>query len=84
MSSSKLRNFTDVCMVVGGAGREGGGGHKLTPHHENVCKFSLSLRNYICARLRRITFKFGDFTNMKALFPVVSTDFPLLVPHVKT
>ena len=69
-------------MVVGGGGREGG--PKLTPHHENVCKFSLTLRSYIYARLRRITFKFGNFTNMKALFPVVSTDFPLLVPHVKT
>ena len=30
-SSSKSRNFTDVCMV---------GGHKLAPHQTNVCKFS--------------------------------------------
>ena len=31
---------------------------------------------YIFARLRRITFKFGSFTNFKALFSVVLTDFP--------
>ena len=37
-----------------------------------------TLRTYIFARLRRITFKFGNFTNIKALFPVVSTDFPNL------
>ena len=30
-SSSKSRNFTDLCMV---------GGHKLAPHQTNVCKFS--------------------------------------------
>ena len=30
-SSSKSRNFTDVCMV---------GAHKLAPHQTNVCKFS--------------------------------------------
>ena len=32
---------------------------------------------------RQITFKLGDFINFKALFSVVSTDFPELV-HVKS
>ena len=35
-----------------------------------------NLRSYIFARLRRITFKLGKFTNLKAPFSVVSTDFP--------
>ena len=34
-----------------------------------------TLWNYIFSHLRRITFKRGTFTNFKALFPVVSTDF---------
>ena len=55
------------------------------PHHANVCTFStLCLPgSYIFVRLRRVTFKFGNFTNFKALFQVVSTDFPSLV-HVKS
>ena len=39
--------------------------------------------SYIFARLRRITFKFGNFTILKTLFPVVSTNFLLLV-HIKS
>ena len=31
--------------------------------------------SYIFARLRRITFKFGNFSILKTLFPVVSTNF---------
>ena len=31
---------------------------------------------YPFAHLRRITFKFGNFTDLKALFSVVSTDLP--------
>ena len=60
-------------------------GHKHIPHHANVCTFStLCLPgSYIFVRLRRVTFKFGNFTNFKALFQVVSTDFPSLV-HVKS
>ena len=37
-----------------------------------ICYFFLC----IFARLRRVIFKFGSFTNIKALFPVMSTDFP--------
>ena len=35
-----------------------------------------TLLSNIVARLRRIAFKFGNFTIIKALFPVVSTNFP--------
>ena len=66
-SSSKSRNF--IC------GRLHGGGYKLAPDHT-------TLVSYIFARLRRIAFKFGNFTNFKALFSVVSTDVPKLA-HVK-
>ena len=31
---------------------------------------------YIFSRLRSITFKLGNLSNIKALFPGVSTDFP--------
>ena len=49
----------------------------VRPHHTNVCKFSqLFVAMSSLTRLRRITFKLGIFTNFKALFPVVSTDFP--------
>ena len=40
-----------------------------------------TLRSYIGARVRRITLKLGDFVNIKALFSVVLTDFPSLVPR---
>ena len=52
----------------------------LPPHHANVCTFStLCLPgSYIFVRLRRVTFKFGNFTNFKALFQVMSTGFPWL------
>ena len=49
---------------------------KVAPHHTNVCEIFATSLSYIFARLRRITFKFGKFTNFKALFPVMSTDFP--------
>ena len=65
--------------------REGTNISPPPPHHANVCTFStLCLPgSYIFVRLRRVTFKFGNFTNFKALFQVVSTDFPSLV-HVKS
>ena len=47
-----------------------GGGHKLAPHHANICKFS-----QLCGALP-FTLQFGKFTNVKALFPVVLMDFP--------
>ena len=55
-----------------------GGGHKLGPHHTNVCKFSQICRaiSSFAYCVRHITFKFGNVTNIKALFTVVSKDFP--------
>ena len=53
-----------------------GEGHKLTPRHTNICKFS-----ELCGAIPSlaedvITFKFGNnFTNTKVLFSVVSTGF---------
>ena len=32
--------------------------------------------SYIFVSFQQITFKLGNFTNLKALFSVVSTDFP--------
>lgn len=44
-------------------------------HHTNVCKISVAtLRIYIFVVFHQITF--GNPTNFKALFPVVSTEFP--------
>ena len=52
-------------------------GRVLAHHHTNVCfKNFAALQSYIFARLRSITFKFGNFTNFKALFSVMSKDFP--------
>ena len=74
-SSSKSRNFANVCMVV-----------VVTnlpplppppPPYKRLYIFS-TLRAYIFSCLRRITYKFGSFTNIKALFPVASTDIPNL------
>ena len=41
-----------------------------------------ALWNYIIALLKHFTFKFGNFTNIEVLLPLVSMDFPELV-HVK-
>ena len=57
-----------------------GGGHKLAPPTYKQPKI---LRSYNLAHLRCITFKFGNFTNFKALFSMVSTDFSELV-HIKS
>ena len=42
----------------------------------------VNFRNF-AVLVRRITFKLGNFTNIKVLFPVMSTDVSLLV-HVKS
>ena len=73
-SSLKSRNFANVCMVV-----------VVTnlpplpppPPYKRLYIFS-TLRAYIFSCLRRITYKFGSFTDIKALFPVASTDIPNL------
>ena len=54
----------------------GGGGTSLCPPPYKRLKIITTLHSYIFARLRRITFKPGSFTNFKALFPVVTTDVP--------
>ena len=66
-SFSNSRNFTEVCRV----------GASLCPHYTNYCKISqLFGATVILSRLRRITFKLDNCTNFKALFSLVSTDFP--------
>ena len=88
--SSKFRNFTDVCQPrPQGAflwllptskasekrpGDEVGRGWTFANGEGN--KFSQTCRGYIFAHLRRIPFKIGKFTNIKALLQVVSLDFP--------
>ena len=56
----------------------------LLPHHTNVCKISRILGSCIYVSFQQITLKLGNFINFKALFYVVSTDFPELSIHVKS
>ena len=72
-SSSKSRNFANVCMVVVVTNLP----PPPPPPYKRLYIFS-TLRAYIFSCLRRITYKFGSFTNIKALFPVASTDIPNL------
>ena len=72
-SSSKSRNFANVCMVVVVTNLP----PLPPPPYKRLYIFS-TLRAYIFSCLRRITYKFGSFTNIKALFPVASTDIPNL------
>ena len=58
------------CLYISGGGGGGGGGA-----HKHL-QISTTLRSYIFAYLRRVTFKLADCTNFKKLFQVVSTDFP--------
>lgn len=53
----------------------GGGGDK--------CLLQIFLQSYIVARLGRITFKRGKFTNFRALFAVVPKDFRINWPMSK-
>ena len=68
ISSSKLQNFTDVCMV----------GQKLSPTIQTVVNF----RNFVELNKSLLTYydkslsNFTIVTHFKALFPEVSTDFP--------
>ena len=43
---------------------------------------SATLRGYIFVSFHQITFKLRNFTDIKALFPAVLTDFCLLVPVI--
>ena len=56
--------------------REPPQGTRFVSHHVKRLEIFATLRSYIFARLRRITFKLDKFTNFKALFSAVSTDFP--------
>ena len=60
-------------------GRLCGEGHKLVP----AIHTSMNFGNFAELYLQSITFKFGNFSNFKALFSMVSTDFPKLV-HIKS
>ena len=59
-------------------GGKGGGGKFVTPDHTNVCKISRLLGAIYYVTFQPITFKIGNFTNLKTLFPAESTDFPWL------
>ena len=41
-----------------------------------------TLRGYIFVSFQQITFKLRNFTDIKAFFPAVLTDFFLLVPFI--
>ena len=73
--ASDLQNFTDVCMV---------GGTNLPLTIQTFVKF-LDFKEVYLHKFstKLITFKLGNFINWKALFWVLSTDFPELV-HVKS
>ena len=61
-----------------------GGGHKLTPRHTNICKFSELCGAIPLLAKDVITFKFGNnFTNIEVLFSVVSTGF-LWLAYIKS
>ena len=54
-----------------------GGGASLCRHivgHKRLWNFA-TLRRYIFVSLQQITFKFGNFINLKALFPAEAMDF---------
>ena len=67
---SKSQNVTDVCMEWGG----GGGGEG---HHTNICKF-LQLPRAISLLAKDVSLSKMAISLilLKALFPVVSMDFP--------
>ena len=69
---AKSQNFTGVCVV---------GAKTCTPPYKRLQ--NLATLRCIFTSFQQITFKFGNFINFKALFSVVSTDFPELV-HVKS
>ena len=53
------------------------GGASLCRHivgHKRLWNFA-TLRRYIFVSLQQITFKFGNFINLKALFPAEAMDF---------
>ena len=69
---AKSQNFTGVCVV---------GAQTCTPPYKRLQ--NLATLRCIFTSFQQITFKFGNFIHFRALFSVVSTDFPELV-HVKS
>ena len=61
VSSAKLRNFTDVCIVGRGGGGEGA--HLCSPPYKRLLKFTTLRRCYIFDSFQQITIKLGNFTN---------------------
>ena len=54
-------------------------GDQLAPHHTNVCKISrLDLAELYLelVSFQKLIFRLGNFTDLKAFFPEVLTDFP--------
>ena len=70
----QLRKVVKIYRRLHGGGR--GGVPAL--HYINVCK----RRSYIFISFQQITFKLGNFANLKALFTAQLTNFPKRV-HVK-
>ena len=72
--STKLRNFTDVCMVAWGEGRggEGGGLHERASHHTNVCKIPR-----LCGTISSLVFN-KSLSNWSTL-PIFYAFFPALL-----
>ena len=54
----------------------GGGGRMFVPPPYKRLQNVAALMSYIFVSFQQITFKLGNFTNLNALFSVVSTDFP--------
>ena len=48
------------------------------PYNVQMSVCLSTLRSYILVTFQQITFKLGNCTNVKVLFPVVLMDFPLL------
>ena len=55
----------------------------VTPDRTNFCKISRLWGAISYVTFQQITFKIGNFTNLKTLFPAESTDFPWLA-HEKS
>ena len=71
-SCEYLQTFGCVC------GGGGGVGASLCPTIQTSVKLA-TLGSCTFITFQQITFKLGNFTNFKALFSVVSNDFPELV-----
>ena len=74
----KLRKIAKSYRRLYGGGGGGVGGASLCRHivgHKRQWNFA-TLRRYIFVSFQQITFKLGNFINLKALFPAEEMDFP--------